>query len=121
MAKVSPMPRRTPGKMNQTESRYADQLQLLQAAGEIERWRFEALNFRLAPKTFYLPDFMVVYRDRIEMHEIKDVALLSKSVLSMIGEPERALAVLEHVPKDQSVKGIEFLPEIKSIKQQRRR
>ena len=46
--------------MNKTESRYAEHLQIKLLAGEILEWRFEPIRLKLAPKTFYTPDFAVV-------------------------------------------------------------
>lgn len=68
-----PRPRRrqAPGTMNKTEAKYAMRLDLLQKAGEILSYRFEALKFRLADRTFYTPDFLVVTPDQIELHEVK--------------------------------------------------
>ena len=54
------------GKMNSTEKNYA---RLLDSMGLV--WWFEAVKLRLADKTFYTPDFMVLTADAIEMHEIK--------------------------------------------------
>jgi hypothetical protein len=54
-------PRRQPGTMNGTEKKYADELQLRLLAGEIIDWQFEAVKLRLADKTFYTPDFLVMY------------------------------------------------------------
>ena len=57
--------------MNKTETSYSILLQMMKTAGEIIEWRFEAVKFRLAKATFYTPDFMIVYQDRIEIHEVK--------------------------------------------------
>ena len=46
--------------MNKTESAYADHLQLQLLAGELAWWQFEPVNLRLAKKTWYKPDFMVL-------------------------------------------------------------
>lgn len=60
------------GTMNKTEAAYADHLTLLKHAGEIEWFKFEAMKFRLADKTFYTPDFIVLLRDGfLEAHEVK--------------------------------------------------
>ncbi len=58
-------------KMTQLERRYADRLELLKAAGELLEWRFEPLKFRLAKRTWYTPDFLLVYSSRFEIHETK--------------------------------------------------
>ena len=58
--------------MNRLERRYADRLELLKVAGEIWRWDFQSIKFRLADNTFYTPDFVVYLPDgRIEIHETK--------------------------------------------------
>ena len=58
--------------MNKSEMRYASTyLDLLKKAGEILEWKFEPFNLRLADNTFYKPDFLVVYPDRLEIHEYK--------------------------------------------------
>ncbi len=57
--------------MNKTEQAYAERLALLQLAGEIRSFRFEPVKFRLADRTFYTPDFMVVTADEVQFHEIK--------------------------------------------------
>ena len=58
-------------KMNKTEARYADQLEHMKRAGVIINYRFDALNFRLAPKTYYRPDFLVVFDHEFQIHEVK--------------------------------------------------
>jgi len=58
-------------KMNNTEKRYAVQLGLMKRAGQILGWSFEGLNFRLADRTYFKPDFLVVFPDRFEIHEVK--------------------------------------------------
>ncbi len=58
--------------MNKTESRYAEHLQIKLLAGEILEWRFEPIRLKLAPKTFYTPDFAVVMPfGRLELHDVK--------------------------------------------------
>ena len=69
--KVRPRKRPVPGTMNKLEERYAQHLELRKRAGEIVDYRYERLKFKLAEKTFYTPDFMVTFQDRIEIHETK--------------------------------------------------
>lgn len=64
-------PRRVAGTMNGMESAYAHLLENMKRAGEIIGYEFEPMKFRLAPNTSYCPDFMVIYEDRIEFHEVK--------------------------------------------------
>lgn len=60
------------GQMNGTEKAYAQHLELLKSAGEIAYYSFDSVNLRLADKTFYKPDFLVMKSDgRIEIHEAK--------------------------------------------------
>lgn len=64
--------RRVPGQMSSLEKAYAEHLETRIISGEIERYDFEPEKFRLADKTFYTPDFRLVYPDqRIEFHEVK--------------------------------------------------
>ena len=67
-----------PTKMNKTEAAYAQILDIRKKAGEIIRWRFEAVrlcleegNQREGVRVFYKPDFMVTMPDCIEIHETK--------------------------------------------------
>ena len=63
---------RIPGTMNKTEERYASELDLMLKAGMILWYRFEGCKLRLADKTFYTPDFVVMLADnQLEMHEVK--------------------------------------------------
>ena len=69
-ARARPQP--IPGTMNKTEQAYASHLRTLMLAGEVNSYEFEPLKLRLADKTFYTPDFMVVRKDGlIELHEVK--------------------------------------------------
>ena len=62
----------TPGAMNKTEQAYRDYLELHKRDGLIREYRFEAVKLRLANRTFYTPDFMVITNDNtIELHEVK--------------------------------------------------
>lgn len=61
-----------PGQMNQTEAAYAQVLEARLRAGEILWYRFEALRLRLADKTSYTPDFVVLLANgELEVHEVK--------------------------------------------------
>lgn len=64
--------RRTPGTMNKTEEAYADELTSQRNLGVIEWFAFEAMKFKLADKTYYTPDFIVLRTDGIlEAREVK--------------------------------------------------
>lgn len=58
--------------MNNTEGAYAHILELRRRAGDIADWKFEAVKLRLANKTFYTPDFMVMGNEGyIDLVEVK--------------------------------------------------
>ena len=60
------------GEMNKTEELYAAHLERLKQRSVIADYRFENVKLRLANKTFYTPDFMVIKPDgTLEMHEVK--------------------------------------------------
>jgi len=59
-------------RMNKTERNYAGYLEKLKLNGDIIDWAHEPFNLRLADRTFYKPDFIVITSDRtIEIHEVK--------------------------------------------------
>ena len=60
------------GRMNNTEFQYCARLELQRLAGEIAGYMFEAYKLKLADRTYYTPDFMVIHTDgSIEFHEVK--------------------------------------------------
>ena len=60
------------GEKNKTEESYEQYLELLKRSGSIVWYEFEAIKLRLAKKTFYTPDFLVMRADGIlECHEVK--------------------------------------------------
>lgn len=60
------------GAMNKLEAEYGLHLTSRIAAGEIVGFWFEAVKLRLADKTFYTPDFLVLKGDmELEIHEVK--------------------------------------------------
>ena len=58
--KPRPRVRPIPGTMNKTEEAYGQLLELLKRTGEIRDYQFEGIKLRLAARTFYTPDFVVV-------------------------------------------------------------
>jgi hypothetical protein len=66
-----PRPRHEPGKMNKSEEAYSRQLEAMKHLNQIRRWVFEPFKLRLADRTFYEFDFMVVKEEHIEIHEFK--------------------------------------------------
>ena len=88
-------------RMNKLEGRYSREvLEVWKRAGEIEDYKFEALKFRLADSTFYTPDFMVCFKDHIEMHETKgfwrDDARVKIKVAAEMFKAFRFMAVQWH-------------------------
>jgi len=64
--------RHATGQMNGMEKRYAVYLDMRILTKEIAGWKFEAVKLKLAPATFWTPDFELVMPDgRIELHETK--------------------------------------------------
>lgn len=64
--------RRIPGQMNRMEADYAGYLEGLKRAGTVLWYAFDAVKLRLAQKTFYEPDFLVLMADLVfEIHEVK--------------------------------------------------
>lgn len=58
--------------MNKLEGRYAKYLDTLKLTGEIAGYHYEHIKLRLAyQKCWYTPDFLVIYPDRVEIHETK--------------------------------------------------
>jgi hypothetical protein len=59
--------------MNKTEARYArEELEPLKRVGKIINYWYEPVNFKLADKTHYTPDFMVVAHDlTVSFTEVK--------------------------------------------------
>ena len=63
---------KTESGMNKLETQYAKHLEERKYAGEIESYLWDSMNFRLGPKCYYKPDFMVFLPDlTLEIHETK--------------------------------------------------
>lgn len=64
--------RHTAGVMNKLEAAYAESLQLRKLAGALRDYRYEPFKLRLADKTYYSVDFLVIAADdSMELHEVK--------------------------------------------------
>ena len=64
--------RHVAGAMNKLEGQYELSLRIMEQANEIQSFMFEPLKLKLADKTYYTPDFMVVANTNIiELHEVK--------------------------------------------------
>ena len=69
--KVKPIIKKT--NMNKDEQIYAAHLQRQLNHGLILDFKFEAINLKLAKRTWYRPDFLVVTAHNFEFHEVKGV------------------------------------------------
>lgn len=64
--------RRVPGVMNRSEADYAAWLEGQRLAGFVLEWHFERIKLKLADKTWYSPDFLVMLADGvIELVDVK--------------------------------------------------
>lgn len=60
------------GGRSKTQAAWAEHLDLERAHGSVSFWLEEAVSLRLADRTWYRPDFLVVRPNgQIEMHEVK--------------------------------------------------
>lgn len=61
------------GEPNATEKAYRSHLGALATAGKVLWFDYEPCNFKLAPKTYWTPDFLVLDADSLELqvHEVK--------------------------------------------------
>jgi hypothetical protein len=60
------------GRMNETESRYAQHLDAERHAGRVLWWRFEGITLLLADRCRLTPDFAVLAAEgQMELHEVK--------------------------------------------------
>jgi hypothetical protein len=60
------------GKMNKTEAAYAALLEQQKREGRIIDYKFHPMNIRLADRTFYEVDFLVLHADMtLAIHETK--------------------------------------------------
>lgn len=55
--------RHVPGVMNRTEEEYSQILEARKHRGEIVDWQFESVQFKLADRCTYTPDFQVLFPD----------------------------------------------------------
>lgn len=64
--------RHTPGQMNSTERKMAEELALEQAAGKILWWAFEPITLKLAHDTRLTVDFAILHADgSLELRDVK--------------------------------------------------
>jgi hypothetical protein len=93
-----PRPPRPSDGMNKTEARFGRRLDDLKARGVLREWAFEPEKFRLADRTWYRPDFRLVFPDgRVAFVEVK-VRKKDGSVLWTDDGAVKAKAVAELHP-----------------------
>lgn len=69
---------------NKLEAAYAALLDVRKTIGEVYSWWYEPFGLRLAPKTFYHPDFLVQLADGLlEVHETKGGFIRDDSIVKL--------------------------------------
>lgn len=72
--------RHVPGRMNKTEEKFAEQLEIQRERGQVLAWWFEPVTFTLAPSCRYTPDFLVMLCDQsIEFVDTKNAGPLDSA------------------------------------------
>jgi hypothetical protein len=72
------------GRPNKTEAAYEAILKAKALSGEIKHYAYESLKLRLADKTFYTPDFVVLNNhDQLEIHEVKGGFITDDSMVKL--------------------------------------
>lgn len=66
----SPMPYER-NAMNKTERRWAQVLDGYMAVGMVKEYHYERFKLKIGKRCWYTPDFLVVFENRIEIHEVK--------------------------------------------------
>jgi hypothetical protein len=64
-------PLKPESKMNSIEEEFSWILEQKKRDRQITDYAFEALTFRLADRTTYTPDFVIVHRDHFELVDVK--------------------------------------------------
>lgn len=114
-AKASAPARPTPGKMNKTEQAYAQVLEHRKRMGEVVWYAFERVRLKLAERTYYVPDFVVLLATgQLEVHEVKggfwrDDAR-AKTKIAADRFPFRFLAVTPRRQRDGGGWAVEVFP-----------
>lgn len=57
-------------RMNGIEADYAKHLDRRKRDGEVVSWMYHAIRLHLAERVWYMPCFMIVKQDVIELHEV---------------------------------------------------
>jgi len=83
--------------MNKTEALYRDRLELMLLAGEILAYDYEPERLKLAYKTYYIPDFRVIYPDgRLEFVEVKAATKHGKALFTEMSKCKIKIAAELH-------------------------
>ncbi|HTG26069.1 MAG TPA: DUF1064 domain-containing protein [Reyranella sp.] len=103
------------GAMNKMEASYGELLEQRRIRGEVASYAFEAVKLKLAPLTFYTPDYRVILVDGTEeYHEVKgfweDDARVKIKTAAVIHD----CYVFRSVTRDRKTKGwkIEEVPAV---------
>lgn len=81
--------RRQAGTMNKTEARFFEEwVKPRLITGELVDWWFEEWKFKLAPATYYEPDFILQYADGLLVaYEVKGARQVKQADGSKISKP----------------------------------
>ena len=95
-------------KMNATEKAYSELLEGQRIAGEVISWKFHPMNIRLADKTFYEVDFLVLHADMtLAIHEVKGGFTSEKGQLKikMVSEVMPYFAMIKAIKQTKAQGG----------------
>ncbi len=100
------------GTMNRLEAEYAKVLEQRRHDGNVLWFSFEGMRYKLADKTYYVPDFSVMLSDgTLEMHEVKghweDDARVKIKVAAVMF-PVRFIGVRKALKKDGGGWNLEY-------------
>ena len=73
--------------MNSIEEEFSWILEQQKRAGEIVDYAFEAMTFRLADRTTYTPDFVIVHHDHFELVDVKARGVAKIGISKKTGKP----------------------------------
>ncbi len=80
--------RKVAGQMNKLEARYAEYLKEQQRMGYVEWFAYEGVKFKLADKTYYTPDFIIMRPDgAIEIHDTKGTTTAKRKSGERVKQP----------------------------------
>lgn len=82
---MRPITQHKKGKMNSIETEFAWIQERRKRAGEIIDYCFEGMTFRLADKTTYTPDFVIVHPDYFECIDCKQRGKIEERISKKTG------------------------------------